>query len=464
MRTRAEYGRHDRVTLAGQGGIDSGGFSASLGGGYFSEDGISAFKDGGEADGYRQYAANGKIGLDLPGDVKIDLRGYYAHSRTELDGFPPPFFSFADTGDFSTAQEIFGYAGVKFPLFGWVLKNRLALTVSDINRDNYSAAGQAEPDFLARGRTERAEYVGDADLGQGLRSVFGLDHERSRFNDGFTFAKTHVSSGFAQIIWDMAPRLTLTGGARFDQHRDYGSQMTFSANAAWRASAGTIFRLSYGEGFKAPTLFQLNGSFGNARLKPEQSRSYEISAEQDLIGGRLKFGVAGFLRDSRDQIDFISCFGEATGICTDRPFGTYDNIDRSRSQGLEFSFIVNPAENFTFDANYSLIDSKDRNSGLALLRRPKHDANINAVWRPEKRFSLGASLQMTGDSFDTDFQTFTRTRLDGYVLLGFRASFDLTRDISLYGRIDNLGDENYETVSGYGNYRRTGHIGIRANF
>ncbi|MFC4292647.1 TonB-dependent receptor plug domain-containing protein [Sphingorhabdus arenilitoris] len=464
LNARAEYGSNDRSSVAANAGIESGILSASLGGGYFRDDAISAFRGGTEADGYRQYAANGKIGLRLSDDIDVDLRGYFADSKTDIDGFPPPLFSFADTTDFSTAQEIFGYAGVNFRLFDGALKNRAAFTIADINRDNFSIAGQAVPDFLARGRTERFEYVGDAQLSGALRSVFGIEHENSRFNDGFTFAKTNVSSAFGQIIADPSDSVTFTGGARFDDHRDYGSQVTFSANGSWRPSYDTVIRAAYGEGFKAPTLFQLRSDFGNVTLKPEQSRSYEVSIEQKLLDDRLTLGAALFLRNSRDQIDFASCFGQTTGICTNRPFGTYDNIDRTRAKGLELQMNIRPADNVTIDANYSYTDSEDRTSGLALLRRPKHDANINADWQPVDGVNLGASLQMVGDSFDTDFQTFTRTQLDGYALVALRASYQVTGAVTLYGRVDNLGDENYETVSGYGNYGRTAHIGIRANF
>ena len=461
---RAEYGYQDRFNLTANlyGGNEV--INASLGGGYFRDDGISAFKNGSERDGYRQYAANGKIAIKLSSDIDIDLRGYFADSKTQLDGFPPPFFGFADTSDFSTTQELFGYAGVNFRLFGEALKNRAAFTISDINRDNFSAPGQVVPDFLARGRTERFEYQGDAQLGDTIRLVFGAEHENVRFNDGFTFARTNVTSGYGQIILNPADALTITGGARIDDHRDYGSEVTFSANAAWRPSDNTIIRAAYGEGFKAPTLFQLNSSFGNVTLQPERAKSYEIGVEQNLIDSAVVLTITGFLRNTDNQIDFISCFGQTTGICTARPFGTYDNVDRTRAQGVEFSANIRPAHNFTVDANYSYVDSKDRVSGLALLRRPKHDVNVNADWQAFKGFNIGASLQMVSDSIDVDFQTFSRTRLDGYALFGLRASYEFIDGFSVYGRVDNLSDESYETVSGYGNYGRNAHIGIRARF
>jgi vitamin B12 transporter len=461
---RTEYGGQDRFNLVGNAGITSGILSANLGGGYFREDGISSFKDGAEPDGYRQYAANGKIGIALSEDLDIDLRGYYADSKTQLDGFPPPNNTLTDTSSYSTAQELFGYAGVNFRLFDARLKNRLSFTVSDIDRDNFDIAGQAGPSFFARGRTQRYEYQGDAAISDAIRIVFGAEHEYSKFNDGFTYANTDVTSGYGQAIVNFGDMLTITGGARVDKHKNYGTQVTVSGNAAWRPAEGTIIRAAYGEGFKAPTLYQLYSDYGNVSLHPEQARSYELGVEQTLIQGQLVAGVTAFLRDGRNQIGFISCYGQSTGICTNRPYGTYNNVNRARAQGIEFLLNIRPADSFTINANYTYVKSEDRSTGLTLLRRPKHDVNLYADWQPLEKLNLGASLQLVSDSIDINFETYDRTALDGYALLGLHASYQMIDGISLFGRVDNVTDENYETVSGFGTYGRNAYVGVRAKF
>lgn len=464
-RAQAEYGYKDRASLIGNVGGTLGVVSASLGGGYFRDDGISTFRDGIERDGFRQYAANGKIGIALGEDFDIDLRAYYADSRTRIDGFPPPFFTFADTPEFSTAQQFTGYAGLNFRLFDDAFKNRLAFTLSDINRDNFDAPGQAAPAFLARGRIERFEYQGDAQFSGMVRAVFGAEHERSRFNDGFDRFGADITSGYAQLVIDPADRLTITGGARIDDHSSYGTNATYSANLAWRPAGGTIVRAAFGKGFKAPTLFQLfSPLFGNTVLEPETAKSYEVGIEQALIGGSLKLGATVFQRDTRNQIDFISCFGQTSGICSNRPFGTYDNVDRARAKGIEAFVRMAPVDTLTMEAKYTLIDAKDRVTGLALLRRPKHSLNASIDWEARDWLKLGASLQTVSDSADVDFQTFARTALDGYTLVTLRAAVPVSDALEFYGRVENLTNQRYETVSGYGTYGRNAHIGVRARF
>ena len=450
----AEYGYRNAKKLVGNVRGGFGPVRASLGGGWFEDDGISAFKFGTERDGYRQYAANGRIEIDLSPDVTIELRGNYADSRVGFDGFPPPAFSFADTTGFSTTKQAFGYAGINAALFDGALKNRLAFTISDTRRASFGSA-TATPS-LFKGRSERFEYQGNAEVADWLRAVFGVEHETSRFNNGTTTVSTGVTSGYAQLIANPVDALTLTGGIRVDDHRSYGTKTTFSANAAWRVSGGTILRASYGDGFKAPTLFQLFSTFGNTALQPEVGQSYDLGLEQSLIEGTLKIGATLFHRDTTNQIDFTSVPPRA-----DRPFGYYFNVARTRAQGIETFVELRPSRTLVLNANYTLTEAKNRLTGIDLFRRPRHSVNANLDWTPRDWVSLGTSVHTVSDSRDSDFRTFSPASLDGYTLVGLRASVLLGKQFELYGRVENLTDTVYETVSGYGVAGRNAHIGVR---
>ncbi len=453
---RAEYGYKNSAQLVGTISDTVGPVSASLGGGYFRDDGISVFKDGTERDGYRQYAANGKVGVAITENFDLDFRAYYANSKTNLDGFPPPFYVFADTPELSTTEELFAYSGANLRLFGGSFKNRINFTLSDVNRDNFDAPGQIVPSFYTRGRVERFEYQGDAALSEHIRAVFGAEHETSRFTDGFTPASTSVSSGYGQIIADIADELTFTVGARVDDHRDYGTKATFSANAAWRPTGSTIIRASYGEGYKAPTLFQLGSFYGNRALKPETAKSYDLGIEQQLLGDKLAVGFTAFKRNTVNQIGF--------DFSADRPDGFYNNIDRTRAKGVETFLRARPSDKLTVEANYSLIDAKNRSTGLTLLRRPKHSINASLDWESPLQLKFGAVIHSVSKSRDFDFVTYNPTTLKGFVLVDVRASLPLGETFELYGRIENLMGERYETVSGYGTLSRNAHFGVRAKF
>ena len=199
-RANAEYGYADQVSanaaIAGGTHNVQGGFTA----GYFRTNGISHAASGTEADGFRQYNASGRLRIEFAPGFGADLRGYYADSRADLDGFPAPTYSFADTDEFATTQELYGYAG----LYGDIgpVSNRIAFTIADINRDNFdpeNGFGQA-PAYLYRGRSERYEYRGDAKVADQVRLTFGAEQENLRFYDGEETNRANITSFFAQAI------------------------------------------------------------------------------------------------------------------------------------------------------------------------------------------------------------------------------------------------------------------------
>ena len=75
--------------------------------------------------------------------------------------------------------------------------------------------------------------------------------------------------------------------------------------------------------------------------------------------------------------------------------------------------------------------------------------------------SLGADLRLVGHSFDNAANT---TKLGGYELVTLRASLPVTDGIELFGRVENLADETYQTAAGYGTPGRSAYVGARARF
>ncbi len=104
--------------------------------------------------------------------------------------------------------------------------------------------------------------------------------------------------------------LSLTAGVRYDDHDTFGGHTTTRATAAWSVTPTTILRASYGEGFKAPTLYQLYSQYGNLNLDAEEAESWDAGIEQHFFDKRLVVSATYFDRDTTNMIDFVSCFGE----------------------------------------------------------------------------------------------------------------------------------------------------------
>jgi vitamin B12 transporter len=443
-----EYGSFD--TTRGQAAIGYGTdtIKARFGGNFARTDGISAIASGTEKDGNRQYGANGRVDIAISDNFGIDLRGYYSKNKTEFDDG----FFLADSNDVGRVKQLIGYAGINAALFEGRFRNRVGISRAKIDRSY--AGGFA---FEADGKSDRIEYQGDVMFGDTLRSVFGAEYEKSslRTFDAFSGTdrqKTDIGSVYGQMIIQPTGGLTLTAGARHDDHKQFGGKTTFGGNLAWNIGNTTI-RSSYAEGFKAPTLSQLYGFGGSTSLRPELAKSIDAGIEQNLIDGRVKISATYFNRRSRNL------------IVSDPATFQLSNIAKAKAEGAEFALTARPSDTLSISANYSHVVSKNRtigdvNFGRNLRYRPKDSASVSADWK-SGRFGMGATVQIISDSFDNASNT---RRIDGRATADIRGSFDVTDSIEFYARAENLFDAQYETVRGYGTLGRAVYAGARAKF
>ena len=466
-RAQAEGGSYGTAFASAGVSGRSGRFSGALNGGYLRTTGVSAAANGTEADGYHQAGGSGRLSVDLADGIGIDLAAYYAHSRVQLDGFSnnPPF-GLVDDPEYSTTQEVYGYAGFHANIGRFA--NRVAFTIADINRDNYDPTTGADPIFLGRGRSERYEYQGDFRPIDAVRVILGAERENTRYYDGFLRAKTGISSGYGELIIKPVAPLTLTGGVRYDRHDQFGGHFTFGGDGALALGGGTTLRASYGEGFKAPTLYQLDSFYGNLLLRPEQARNFDGGVEQALLGGAVRASATYFNRRTRDQIDFRTCGAaekaDRDSICFGRSF-LYDNIARTTADGVELALALRPVAGFTVTSEYSFINSRNRSPGAnfdkELNRRPRQTASLSADYRFGSGLQLGGTVLVVSDSFDNLANT---VRLDGYELTSLRAEYPIGERVVIYGRVENLFNERYQTAAGYGTLGRAGYGGVRLRF
>ena len=471
VNARGEYGWRGTAQVVGNVSGKAGPLSASVGAGYFRTDGISAFSEtrgGKERDGFDNFGANANLRLALSDAISIDARGWYSDSTADIDGFAPPTFALGDTLETTKTRELTAYTGVNAALLDGRFRNRLGFAYTDIRRRNANAGVAG---FAADGRNERLEYQGVFAIADGWQATAGLERETSRLTTtsfgATTRGRARLDSIYGQLVATPVAGLSLTAGMRQDDHDRFGGATTFGTSGVWApGNAGTTLRASYAEGFKAPSLFQLQGDFGNQALRPERAAGWDAGVSQSLLDGALVASATWFERNSTDLIDFISCPAPRTGICVNRPFGTYDNIARARSQGVELGLQLRPTEALQAQVSYTWTDARTRtagsaNSGRQLARRPRHSVTTLVDYAWDFGLQTGATLTHVGASFENAANT---RRLAGYVLVDLRASFPITGAIEIYGRVENLFDESYETSFGYGQPGRAGHGGVRVRF
>ena len=458
VRASLEYGSRQTLSAAASGGVadrDTG--FLGLGGSYVRSDGFSAAADGTEADGFEQFAVQAHGRLYLSEAFELFARSRYAESDLDIDGFPAPAFRLADTLDTQDTRQWSGAAGATYD--GGPLFVTAAYSFADTTRDNRDAAGT--PTFGSEGRSDRVALRGEWRPFGPTLVHFGGEHEWTRYETQFDSGdSTRILGAYLQggVEWR---GIAAHVGARIDDHADFGSEVSFGADASYRLTPELRLRASIGEGFKAPSLFQLLSDFGNQALRPETSTSFDLGVswgERALAEAGLYAAVTLYRRDTDDLIDFVSCFGQAGGICTDRPFGTYDNVAETRAQGVEAEVWGSPGEGVLLGAVYTLTDAEDRATGRQLARRPRHTALLTAEFSAFQAGSIALDYRIVSDSFD---DAAGQLRLDGYEVLTLRGAIGVTETVELFGRIENLLDAQYQTVAGYGTAGTSAHIGAR---
>ena len=444
LRAGVEYGANNTLSADAGWALRGDSYGLALNGGYARSDGISAFAGGTEADAFRQWRVNGKGSLGLTDSVKLVAAGRYADSKIDFDGFPPPTYSvFADTPEYQTTRQGSGRVGLEYAADGIDLGAGVAL--SDTKRAYFDPTYGSAPNFETSGRGVHADLKGRVDLEGGFRLDFGADADWSRFSSTYDPRQTSRTIGGHALLGYHGDRLSLTAGGRVDDHDRFGEHWTLGANGSFALTDVWRVRASWGQGFKAPSLSQLYGFGANPLLQPETSDAYDAALEFD--DGTGQFAVTVFRRDSSNLIDY------------DFLSSKYFNIGRTRVQGIELEGAVTIEDSLTVSGAYTFLDASNRANGNQLARRPRHSLSTSLDWKtPLAGLKLGADFRLVGERFD-DGGNFTP--LDSYGLVSLRASVPVGPHFELYGRIENVTDQRYETAAGYGNYGRSAYAGVR---
>ena len=444
----------------------------------FTTAGISSLSPrfgGVERDGYTNQSLQGRLEIAFSDEVSADFRGYFADAGADFDDFA------ADAPNRSHTREYLGYAGLNIGLLDGRFRNRFGYARTNTERENFDPRLLRQLTFDASGRNSRFEYEGSFAFSDQVSALFGVEHERSRFSSVSPSGslavpipepargKASLTGYYAELSAEALPGLTLSGGLRHDRHSDYGGRTLFSAGAAWDLPTGTILRASYGEGFKAPTLYQLFSEYGNESLSPERARSFEAGIEQQLLDQALRFGASYFDRKSRDEIIYNSCLpGNSDPLClqpgtTNQRWGYYRNVARTRARGIEGVASLSLGA-FFLDGNFSWIAAEDRSAGSNgnwLPRRPRYLANGSVHYALPFGLDLGAALRWSGKAYDNAANSVV---LPSYTLVDLRAEQQLTPGLSLFGRVENLFDKEHMTAYRYGSLGRSLFLGVRGRF
>ena len=409
-----------------------------------SVDGISKAdeKDGNsEDDGFESesYSMSGSIDLD-----SLILKGSlsYMESQVEYDSYG--FATGVQDGDErSNTDEFIGSISAIFDLFDDKLQNSIFISQSDINRDYYSNGSFS---FGAEGKRELIRYQGNIEVNEFNKIAFGLESEESKVDAD----ESTIDGSF--LLYEFRPnsKIIISTGIRNDDHEGFGSKTTRRISGTFKPSDNLIIRSSWGEGFKVPTIFQstyfcCGATSANSSIRPETSTSYDFGFELFFNEMNSNFSITYFNQDINDQINFS--FG----------VGGYENIDKVNSEGFEIALDYQISKLMSLYLNYSYIDSVDGN-GSSLFYLAKDSGEAGLIYEPNNSFSGSIIARYNGS------ESSIYGKIDSWIRFDVNGSYKLSGTNELYFRIENLLDEEYQQIFGYGTPERSGFIGLRSKF
>lgn len=440
----------------------------------FDTDGISAAnkKDGNyERDGYYNTSLSARLGFTPLENLDIDFILRYIDAKAEIDNFGG--VGGDDPNNVQESKQFLFKTQVRLSLFDQVWSQKLGLALNDHNRDIKNKKDSQHPFDYEKGRYDgqllKFDWQHHLQLHKTNALTFGLEYEReegkskyyweSLWGPGqsiFPKKTANIKGYYIQDQIKLWERFFGAIGIRLDDHSRFGTETTYRIAPAYLIKeTETKIKGTFGTGFKAPSLFQLfDPVYGNKDLKPEKSKGWDFGVEQDLLKKRATIGATYFRNDFKDLIDFEG--------------GRYINIAKAKAEGLELFTSVKPFDDLVLRFNYTYTDTEDKRTGEDLLRRPKNKLGLDLNYHFLKKGNANLGVIYVGkrDDKEWDPSTWTarRVKLDQYTLLNLAASYDITKNFQIFGRVDNLFDKDYEEVSGYGTPGLSFFGGIKLSF
>jgi vitamin B12 transporter len=405
-------------------------------------DGFSASAFGNENDGYEATQANLYARHQVTDIFAAGLTALYIDSRSEFDEFggdgPEPFDEF-------NKREVTGLR-LFSELETGPVSHELSLSTFENDRVSFSN-GTGDP---FRGTRERIEYRGSYDTGGIWTLNFGGDYTEEE-----DLIQTIDIAGLqAELLVAPLQDLDLALSVRHDDHSEFSAELSSRAAFAWRIRDDLILRGSASDGFRAPTLSQLDPFFGNPAFQPESSISYDLGLER-------RFADRGFVRATLfyTEIDDQIFFDGNSNRCLST-FGCFEQGD-FEAEGVELSgsYAINDA--LVLNGAYTFTDARQNDTRAA--RVPRHDVALGLDAQMSPNLSAQFTLQHVADLEPSEFAP-AANKVGDYTLVHVYAGYQVTDSVEAYLRVDNLFDEDYETAGGFNTSGRAAYAGLRASF
>lgn len=382
-----------------------------------------------EEDGYENWT------MTLRGGYQFDDANRIALSHTDIDVYSEYDNSTSDSDASYTKRE-------RLTQLSYENKNSVATSRVYANRSifkrDYSSGSEFEGKVNEYGVTAEIPYAAEDFilLGGDYKSFEHLSQLNKKFTDKALFITN--SNTFNN-------KLIFTESLRSDQYDAFDDKTTGKIGLRFNINSESYLSANLGTAYNTPTLNQLYaGVYGNSALKPEDTKSYDVT-----------FGYHGvtmtyFASRVKEMIDY------------DFTLSKYNNIEgTSTFKGFEAGYKNELFADTLVSLGYTRLSAKNKN-GEVLRRRARENLKFALDYYGFSKLHMGLNGEYVGSRYDSDNRLGAQT--GRYTVANAVANYDLTKNIKIYGKIDNITDKYYQSVNNYATSPRAYYAGMEISF
>jgi len=255
-----------------------------------------------------------------------------------------------------------------------------------------------------------------------------------------------ISSLYIQDEAVLFDKLTLVGGARYDDHSTFGSEVNPKFSLMYKPGNDTTIRASFGTSFKSPTIRQLyynipyrHGSWyaqSNPELKPETAVGYGVSIEQWLMDQKMMVDL-GFFRNEVDDM----VISEDTGtLYNGLTLKRYKNVEKAVTQGVEVLCRAYLTDGLTASFSYTYTDTENEESGKDLTYTSRHSASFCPAYDWDKH-GVGISARVSYNS-----KQYTNTSNTQHIDAGATLDAKIYKQLSKMAKLSFEADDIFDSA------------------
>jgi len=202
------------------------------------------------------------------------------------------------------------------------------------------------------------------------RLTFGGEFRTDGRKDSSIDESSDQYSLFIHDELKLGEKLLLIPAVRYDHHDSFGSETSPNIGATYSFTEGSRLKANYGEGYRAPSISELYGTYSNPNLRPEKSKGYELSYEQEF-GDDTAVKLTYFKNKKTDAIAMDYSLA---------PNYQYMNIEKSSSEGVEFEIKHDLGNGFTVIGNYDYLDAMNDKTNTRLNYSARNTYTAKLMW------------------------------------------------------------------------------------